>query len=365
MRRRHLMAAGSAAPALVLPALASPALAQSAPEIRWRMTSSFPKALDVTYSACEYLARVVGEMTDGRFRITPFAAGEIVPGLQALDAVSSNSVEMAHTGGLFFTGKDPAFAFATTVPFMLNPRQQSAWLQHGGGNDMLNRLLSDYKVYGLPLGNSGNQMGGWYRKEIRSVDDLRGLKFRVAGLAGNVMAKLGVVPQQIAPGDIYAALERGTIDGVEYVGPYDDAKLGFERVARYYYYPGWGEGGAIFHAFINLDRWNELPKSYQSVLTTAAAAATQWMLAQYDWKNVEALYRLVANGTQLRAFPNEVIDAFYRTTQEVFAEMSAQSPRFKEMLESQMAFRDRSYGYHQVADYAFDSMMLRIRRAAR
>ncbi|WP_338664548.1 TRAP transporter substrate-binding protein DctP [Pararoseomonas sp. SCSIO 73927] len=365
MRRRHLMAAGSAAPALVLPALAAPALAQSAPEIRWRMTSSFPKALDVTYSACEYLARVVGEMTDGRFRITPFAAGEIVPGLQALDAVSSNSVEMAHTGGLFFTGKDPAFAFTTTVPFMLNPRQQAAWLLHGGGNDMLNRLLKDYNVYGLPLGNSGNQMGGWYRKEIRSVEDLRGLKFRVAGLAGNVMAKLGVVPQQIAPGDIYAALERGTIDGVEYVGPYDDAKLGFEKVARYYYYPGWGEGGAVFHAFINLERWSELPKSYQAVLTAASGAATQWMLAQYDWKNVEALYRLVANGTQLRAFPNEVLDAFYRTTQEVFAEMSAQSPRFKELLESQTAFRDRSYGYHQVADYAFDSMMLRLRRSAR
>ena len=365
MRRRHLMAAGTAAPALALPTLARPALAQAAPEIRWRMTSSFTKVLDVTYSTGEYFARLVSEMTDGRFRITPFAAGEIVPGLQALDAVQQNSVEMAHTGGLFFTGKDPAFAFTTTVPFMLNPRQQAAWLYHGGGNDMLNRLLKEYNVYGLPLGNTGNQMGGWYRKEIRSAADLSGLKFRVAGLAGNVMAKMGVVPQQIAPGDIYAALERGTIDGVEYIGPYDDSKLGFEKVARYYYYPGWGEGGAVFHAFINLDRWNELPKSYQAVLTAASGAATQWMLAQYDWKNVEALYRLVANGTQLRAFPNEVLDAFYRTTQDVFSEMSAQSPRFKELLESQVAFRDRSYGYHQVADFAFDSMMLRLRRAAR
>jgi TRAP-type mannitol/chloroaromatic compound transport system substrate-binding protein len=269
---------------------------------------------------------------------------------------------MAHTGGLFFTGKNSALAFSTTVPFMLNVRQQHAWFFHGGGNELLNGVYKDFNIHALPCGNTGNQMGGWFRREIRTAEDLRGLKFRVAGLAGNVMAKVGVVPQQLAPGDIYPALERGTIDGVEYIGPYDDAKLGFNKVARNYYYPGWGEGGAVFHSFVNLQKWQELPRAYRSAIETACTAATTWMLAQYDWKNVEAIYALVADGVQLRQFPNEVIDTLFRATQEVFAEQSAVNPKFKELLDSQVAFRERSYAYHQVADFAFDSMMLRLRR---
>jgi TRAP-type mannitol/chloroaromatic compound transport system substrate-binding protein len=359
MQRRSLIAGAAAAPAL-----AAPALAQTLPEIRWRLTSSFPRTLDITYSTSEYMCQKVAEITDGRFRITSFPAGEIVPGLQAMDAVQAGSVEMSHTGGLFFTGKNSALAFSTTVPFMLNVRQQHAWFYHGGGNELLNGVYKDFNIHALPCGNTGNQMGGWFRKEIRSVEDLKGLKFRVAGLAGAVMAKVGVVPQQLAPGDIYPALERGTIDGVEYIGPYDDAKLGFNKVARFYYYPGWGEGGAVFHAFVNLAKFQELPTPYRAALETACTAASTWMLAQYDWKNVEALYRLVAEGVQLRAFPNEVIDTLYGATQQVFAEQSAANPQFKALLESQVAFRDRSFGYHQVSDYAFDSMMLRLRRAA-
>ena len=357
MRRRGLVGAAAAA------GLAAPALAQTAPpEVRWRLASSFPRSLDITWGAVEFLARQVAEATGGRFRIQPFAAGEIVPPLQVLDAVAQDGVEMAHTGSLFFTGKDSAFAFGTTVPFMLNTRQQNAWLYHGGGNEMLGDLFKRFNVVGLPCGNTGNQMGGWFRKEIRGVEDLRGLKFRVAGLAGAVMARTGVVPQQIPPGDIYAALERGTIDAVEYVGPYDDLKLGFQRVARYYYHPGWGEGGAILHAFVNQDRWNALPHAYRAALETAAMATNAWMTSRYDFANVEALYRLVAEGAQLRAFPNEVLDALHRAAQEVFAEQSAANPRFRALLDSQTAFRDRHYGYHQVADYAFDSMMLRLRR---
>ncbi|WP_149536088.1 TRAP transporter substrate-binding protein [Siccirubricoccus phaeus] len=358
MQRRRLFAAATAAPV----ALATPALAQTLPEIRWRLTSSFPRTLDITYSTSEYMCRAVSDITDGRFRIQPFPAGEIAPGLAALDAVQSGSVEMAHTGGLFFTGKNSALAFSTTVPFMLNVRQQHAWFFHGGGNEMLNAVYKDFNIHALPCGNTGNQMGGWFRKEIAKAEDLRGLKFRVAGLAGNVMQKVGVVPQQIAPGDIYPALERGTIDGVEYIGPYDDAKLGFNKVARYYYYPGWGEGGAIFHAYVNLQKFQELPPAYRAAIETACTAATNWMLAQYDWKNVEAMYRLVAEGVQLRQFSNEVIDTLYRATQEVFAEQSAANLQFKAILDSQIAFRDRHFAYHQVSDYAFDSMMLRLRR---
>jgi TRAP-type mannitol/chloroaromatic compound transport system substrate-binding protein len=361
MQRRSILT-GAAAAAPV--ALAAPALAQTLPELRWRLTSSFTRPLDITWGTSEYMCRMVSEITDGRFRIQPFAAGEIVPGLQAMDAVQNGSVEMAHTGGLFFTGKDSAMAFATTVPFMLNVRQQHAWFFHGGGNDLLNTVFNRFNIHGLPCGNTGNQMGGWFRKEIRTVADLGGLKMRVAGLAGNVMTKVGVVPQQLAPGDIYPALERGTIEAVEYIGPYDDAKLGFNRVAPFYYYPGWGEGGAVFHAFCNLEKWNALPRPYQAAIETACTAATTWMLAQYDYKNVEAIFALVAAGTQLKQFPNEVIDALFRATQETFAELSVANPKFKEILDSQVAFRDRSYSYHQVADYSFDSMMLRLRRQA-
>ncbi|HYZ32835.1 MAG TPA: TRAP transporter substrate-binding protein DctP [Crenalkalicoccus sp.] len=361
MQRRLLLAAGAAAPA----ALAAPALADPLPELRWRLTSSFTRPLDITWGTSEYMCRAVAEITGGRFRIQPFAAGELVPGLQAMDAVQSGSVEMAHTGGLFFTGKNAALAFSTTVPFMLNARQQHAWFFHGGGNALLDEVYKGFNIRALPCGNTGNQMGGWFRKEVQSPDDLKGLKFRVAGLAGKVMQKVGVIPQQIAPGDIYPALERGTIDGVEFIGPHDDARLGFNKVARYYYYPGWGEGGAVFHAFVNLEKWQALPRAYQAAIETACTAATTWMLARYDWENVAALYELVGQGVQLRQFPPEVIEALYRAAQEVFAEQSAANPQFKAILDSQVAFRDRSYSYHQVADFAFDAMMLRLRRAAR
>ena len=357
--RRFLLAAAPAA------SLALPALAQSSPDIRWRLASSFTRPLDITWGCSEFMARMVGQITDGKFRITPFAAGELVPGLQVMDAVQAGSVEMAHTGAIFFTGKDPALAFGTTVPFMLNVRQQHAWFYHGGGNEMLDTVLAPFNIRAFPCGNTGNQMGGWFRQEIRNVEQLRGLKMRVAGLAGNVMAKVGVVPQVLAPGDIYPALERGTIDAVEYIGPHDDSKLGFQRVARNYYFPGWGEGGAVFHAFINREKFAELPQQYQAALETACMAATTRMMAEYDYRNVAAIYALVAEGVTLRQFPNEVIDVLYRATQEPFGELLAVNPKFKELLDSQVAFRDRSYGYHQVADFSFDAMMLRLTRARR
>lgn len=361
MRRRAVL---HATPVAAATALASPAVAQTMPAIRWRMTSAFPRNLDLTYGAGEYFCRLVNEMTDGRFTITQFPAGEIVGAFQAVDAVQQGSVEAAYAGGLFYIGKDPAFALSAAVPFMMNPRQQHAWLYHGGGNDMLNRFFARYNMIGFPCGQTGNQWGGWFRREIRTADDLRGLKMRVAGLAGNVMQRVGVVPQQIPPGDIYPALERGVIDAVEYIGPYDDEKLGLNRVARFYYYPGWGEGGTVFHAFLNLARWNELPRPYKAAIEAASQAATLNMLAHYDFRNPEAITRLVAAGTQLRGFSNELVDTLHRAAQEFYAEVSAQNATFKEILDSQVAFRDRNYQYHQVADFQFDAMMLRLRRRA-
>ncbi len=266
-RRKFIRTAGigSAAVAASLP-LAAPAIAQSMPDLNWRLTSSFPKSLDTLYGGAERLSKIVAEMTDNKFKIHVFAAGEIVPGLQVLDAVQNGTVEMGHNASYYYFGKDPTFAFGTVVPFGLNTRQMDAWLTYGGGEAILNDFYKGYNVYGIACGNTCAQMGGWFRKEINSIDDLKGLKFRIGGFAGQVMAKLGVVPQQLAGGDIYPALEKGTIDAAEWVGPYDDQKLGFAKIAPNYYYPGWWEGNATLHTFIGLDKWNALPKSAAAVL---------------------------------------------------------------------------------------------------
>ena len=248
-RREFLKAAGVAAAAT---AVAAPAIAQSMPELKWRLTSSFPKSLDTIYGAAEVFAKAVAEMTDNKWQIQVFASGEIVPGLQAADAVTNGTVEMCHTASYYYVGKDPSFAFGTAIPFGLNSRLQDAWLFEGGGRTLLNAFYAKYNIHSLPCGNTGCQMGGWFRKEIKTVEDLHGLKMRIGGFAGKVLAKLGVVPQQIAGGDIYPALEKGTIDAAEWVGPYDDEKLGFYKVAPYYYYPGCWEGGPTLHVFVNI-----------------------------------------------------------------------------------------------------------------
>ena len=342
--------------------IAAPAIAQSLPTIKWRATSSFPKSLDITYGAAEQFCKHVGELTEGRFTIQQFAAGEIVPGLQALDAVSSGTVEAAYTGTLFYVGKDPTFALAAAVPFLLNPRQQHGWYYHGGGLEMTNEFFKKYNVYGLPCGNTGMQWGGWFKKEIKTVDDLRGLKMRIAGLAGTIAARVGVVPQQIAPGDIYPALERGTIDAVEYIGPYDDEKLGFQKVVQRYYSPGWQEGGTVFHAMFNLAKWNELPPLYKKAVEVAAQAATTDMLAHYDAKNPEALARLVAQGITISVFPQEVLEKLSQEAEAYYKEVTATNAEFARIFDHQREFQRRSNVYHRVADFQYDLMMFRLKR---
>src|SRR5262250_2090286 len=279
MKRRDFLkvsATGAAAAA----AVASPAIAQSSPEIKWRMTSSFPKSLDTIYGGAMEFAKAVAEMTDNKFQIQVFSAGEIVPGLQALDATSNNTVEMCHTVSYYYVGKDPTFAIYASVPFGLNARQQNSWWYQGGGMELGNEFFKKFGVIGFHCGNTGTQMGGWFRKEIKSVADLSGLKFRIGGIAGQVLQKVGVVPQQLAGGDIYPALEKSTIDAAEWVGPYDDEKLGFAKVAKYYYYPGYWEGGSMLHTLVNEKKWNELPKSYQAALQAACGETTTLMMAK-------------------------------------------------------------------------------------
>ena len=357
MKRREFLKAGSAG--LAASALAAPAIAQSNPELRWRLTASWPKSLDTLYGSCETMAKYVAEATDNKFHIQVFAAGEIVPGLQVLDAVQNNTVEMNHTATYYFIGKEPTWALFCAVPFSMNARQQNAWYYEGEGLKLMNDFAKKSNVHCLVGGNTGAQMGGWFRKEIKTVDDLKGLKFRIGGWAGKTLQKLGVVPQQLAGGDIYPALEKGTIDAAEWVGPYDDEKLGFHKVAPYYYYPGWWEGGTANHFMINLDKWNELPKGYQAIMTAAAALCNVEQQGRYDARNPAALKRLVAAGTQLRPFSQAIMEACLKASNEVNVEASASSPDYKKVWESIHAFRNEEYFWWQVAEFAYDNFMIR------
>ncbi|MFM1813326.1 MAG: hypothetical protein RLZ98_21 [Pseudomonadota bacterium] len=359
MDRRHLLkSAGLAGAAAAGAAVSAPALAQSAPTLKWRLTSSFPKSLDTIYGAAEVFTKALAEVTDNKFQIQVFPAGEIVGGLKAADEVMKGTVEMCHTASSYYWGKDPSFAFGTAVPFGLNSRMQSAWVEEGGGGELLAKFYAKHKIYNLAGGNTGAQMGGWYRKEIKTPADFRGLKMRIGGFGGQIISKLGAVPQQISGGEIYQSLEKNTIDATEWGGPYDDEKLGFYKIAKYYYYPGWWEGGAMLNFFINLDKWNELPKSYQAAVRSAAALAHTTMQARYDVQNPGALKRLVAAGAVLRPFSEEVLDACFEAANEVYAETSAKNADFKALYESMKAFRADAYLWQQISENTYDTYMM-------
>ncbi|GAB2902850.1 TRAP transporter substrate-binding protein [Uliginosibacterium flavum] len=357
-RRSFLKKASVGLAAGAVATVAAPVMAQSAlPSLKWKLASSFPKSLDTLFNAIETVAQHVKTATGGRFEIQLFAAGEIVPSAAVLDAVKDGTVEMGQSASYYYVGKDPAFAFDCAVPFGLNSRQQSAWMWSGGGLELMRDLFKDYNIHNIPCGNTGVQMGGWFRKEIKTVADMKGLKMRIAGIAGQVMGKLGVVGQQMGPADIYPALEKGTIDAVEWVGPYDDEKFGFNRVAKYYYYPGFWEAGPQLSIYINLKKWNELPKEYQQALEDACAFAHVQMQADYDVKNVAALRRLVAGGTKLKEFPKEVMVAAQAATLQLYEEFSAKYPRFKKIYGPWKKFRDDEYLWFKVAERAYDSFV--------
>ncbi len=342
-------------------AVAAPAIAQSMPELKWRMTASWPKSLDTLFGACTTIAKYVSEATDGKFQIQTFAGGEIVPPLQALDAVQNGTVEMGHTAVYYYIGKDPTWALFCAFPFGLSARQQNAWFYEGDGQKLIDEFGAKYNVKPILAGNTGTQMGGWFRKEIKSVDDFKGLKFRIGGWAGKTMTKLGVVPQLIGGGDIYPALEKGVIDAAEWVGPYDDEKLGFYKIAKYYYYPGWWEGGTTNHLLVNTAKWNELPKHYKALLEAACGAANVETQARYDARNPQALKRLLANGVQLRPYSPAIMEACLKASNEVNAEESAKNPNYKKVLESIAAFRKDENLWWQVAEYTFENFMIRSR----
>jgi TRAP-type mannitol/chloroaromatic compound transport system substrate-binding protein len=359
MKRRVFLT--SAAVGAAATGLAAPAIAQENPAVSWRLTSGFPKSLDTIYGAAETFAKAVADMTGGQFQIQPFPAGEIVPMPEAADTVGAGTVEMTHTASYYYWGKDPAFALGTAVPFGLNARGINAWYYHGGGIDMMNTFYAKHNLIGFPGGNTGAQMGGWWRKEINSLADLQGVKMRIGGMGGKIMEALGVVPQQIPGGDIYPSLERGTIDAAEWVGPYDDEKLGLNKIAPYYYYPGFWEGGPTLNFMVNLAKWNELPANYQAVIKTASAMANVDMMANYDAKNPAALRSLIAGGAQLKPFPEDVMVAGFEAANKFYGELSAANADFKMIFENQQAFRNEANLWNQVAEFTFDNFMIRNR----
>ena len=362
MTRRKFIESGSVAGlGAVSAAVAAPAIAQSMPEIRWRQTTSWPKSLDTLYGGAEYIAKRVASLTDNKFQIQTFAGGEIVPALQALDAVQNGTVECGHTALYYYFGKDDAFVFGSALPFGMSSRMQNAWFNHGGGQDLLNEFFKSYNIHFIPAGNTNCQMGGWFRKPITKMDDLKGMKFRLGGFAGKIMTKIGVVPQQIAAGDVYAALEKGTIDAAEWVGPYDDEKLGFYKVAKFYHYPGWWEPSSTNGFIANVDKFNSLPQLYKEALQSAALEANFWVSTKYDAVNSAALKRLASQGVVLQPFSQEVMDGCYKATNDLYAELNQKNPAFKKLYDSYKVFQDDGYLWHQVADHTMDAYMIRYR----
>jgi len=332
---------------------AAEAAASAGPRVTWRLASSFPRSLDIIYGAAERVAERVGQLTGGRFAIRAYPAGELVPGLQVMDAVQQGTVHAGHTVTYYYLGKNPALAFDTGVPFGLTARQQNAWLQEGGGREALRRVFAGFGIVQYACGNTGMQFGGWFRRPVNSLADLRGLRMRMPGLGGEVMARLGVSVQVLAGGEIYPALERGAIDATEWVGPYDDEKLGFHQVAKNYYYPGWHEPGVTATLMVNQRALDELPEEYRYALEVAAAEENQQMLVRYDAANPPALARLVASGVEVRRFPDDVMEAAWRESAALLDQYAAQSAEFRAIYEPWRAFREESFRYFGGAEQAY------------
>ncbi len=329
------------------------ATGDSLPRIRWKMATSWPKSLDTIFGGAQTVCDRVSAMTGGRFTITPYAGGEIVPGLQVLDAVQQGTVECGHTASYYYVGKNPALGFGTSMPFGLSGQQQNAWLYHGGGLEAMHKLYADFNVINFPAGNTGAQMGGWFKTEVQSVGDLRGLKMRIPGLGGEVMSRLGVNVQVLPGGEIFLALDTGAIDAAEWTGPYDDEKLGLNKAAPYYYYPGWWEPGPTLEIQINKTAWEKLPQEYQEIIKTAAMEANLNMLAAYDAQNRIALQSILKSGTKLVPYSNEILKAAQQASLEIYEENSSKDASFKEVYQSWNEFRKQVMQWNTINDLSY------------
>ena len=352
-RRSLIKQAGLAG---VLAAGVAPAVHAQA-TVRWRLASSFPKSLDTIFGAADVFARHVKAMSGGKFEVSVHAAGEIMPAFGVVDGVQQGSIELCHTAPYYFFGKDETFALGCAIPFGLNSRQMTAWMYEGNGLKLMREFYAKYNIINFPGGNTGSQMGGWYRKEIKSLADIKGMKMRIGGFGGKVLERIGGVPQNIPGGDIYPALEKGTIDSAEWVGPYDDLKLGFNKVAPFYYYPGWWEGGPELDFFINNKAFEALSPEYKAIVEAAAAAAHVDMQAKYDARNPAALKQLVGAGTKLRAFPKDVMNAAFKAAMEFYEELNAKNESWKKVYADYSKFRAEQNLWFRFTEASFDSFM--------
>ncbi|MBE7369988.1 TRAP transporter substrate-binding protein [Ramlibacter pallidus] len=354
MDRRSLIK--SAGIAGVLAAGVAPAVhAQAA--LRWRIASSFPKSLDTIYGAAEVFAQQVKAMSGGKFEITVHAAGELMPAFGVVDGVQQGTVEVAHTAPYYFFGKNECFALGCAIPFGLNSRQMTAWMYEGNGLKLMREFYAKYNMISFPGGNTGAQMGGWYRKEIKTLADIKGLKMRIGGFAGKVLERMGGVPQNIPAGEIYQALEKGTIDAAEWVGPYDDQKLGFNKVAPFYYYPGWWEGGPQLDFFINQKAYDALSAENKAIVENAAAHAHTTMQARYDARNPTALRQLVGAGTKLRPFSDAILGAAFKESMALYADIGAKNPDWAKIYADYSKFRTEQNLWFQFTEARFDRFM--------
>jgi TRAP-type mannitol/chloroaromatic compound transport system substrate-binding protein len=341
----------------VLAAGAAPAVHAQAAGVRWRLASSFPKSLDTIFGAAESFAKKVSDMTGGKFVISTHAAGELMPGPGVLDGVQNGTVECCHTAPYYFHGKDETFALGCAIPFGLNSRQMTAWMYDGNGLKLMREFYKNYSIVNFPMGNTGAQMGGWFRKEIKSVADLKGLKMRIGGFAGRVTERMGVVSQSIPGGEVYQALEKGTIDAAEWIGPYDDQKLGFNKVAPYYYYPGWWEGGPQLDLYVNQKAYDALTPEYKAIVESAAAFAHTEMQAKYDARNPKALKELVGGKTKVLPFPKDIMEVSFKHSMELYAEVRAKNPNFKKVYDDYSTFRRDQNLWFRFTEMKFDSFM--------
>ena len=353
-RRSFVQGAGMAG---VLAAGAAPAIVHAQANIRWRLTSAFPKALDTIYGAAEVFSKSVSDMSGGKFQISVHPSGELVGGFGQVDAVQSGTIEMAHTAPYYYFGKDPTYALGCAVPFALNSRQMTAWMVDGNGLKLMREFYANYNIINFIGGNTGAQMGGWWRKEIKSLDDLKGQKFRTGGFSGRIMERLGAVPQNIPGGEIYQALEKGTIDAAEWVGPYDDEKLGFFKVAPFYGYPGYWEGGPQLDFYINTRAYAGLSAEYKAIIEAAASNAHVVMQSRYDVRNPAALKRLVAGGTKLFRFPRDVLDGAFKASQDIYSELSASNPAWRKIYADLAAYRRDAHLWFRFSEAGFDDFM--------
>ena len=354
---RRKFVAGASGMAGILATTTAPSVHAQNANIRWRLASSFPKSLDTLYGAAETFARKVGELSGGRFIISTHAAGELMPAFGVVDGVQQGAVECAHTAPYYFYGKDPTFAIDCAVPFGLNARQMTSWMYEGNGLKLMREFYNNYNIVNFPCGNTGVQMGGWYKKEIKTIADMKGLKMRISNLAGEVMTRMGVIPQSIPGGEIYQALEKGTIDAAEWVGPYDDLKLGFYKVAKNYYFPAWWEGGPQLSIYVNSKAYASLSAENKAILECAASHAHVDMLAKYDARNPAALKELVANGVKLNRIPKAIMDEAFKHTEDVYADLNAKNPQWKKVFTDYNNFRKETNQWFRFAESAYDGYM--------